>query len=186
MANYLQYNENVIIFVKFSFNQTLFMKKILLFLLYVLTTSIVGNAEVTGYRSIVFHRTDGTTLSITIEDLMSYNVSNDDVTLECYKGTISVSISDVKYWLYSKNQGDDTLWLDIHENTDDTVDIIVADNTISLYNLPENSNVRLVSMDGRVIILDKASKTYKISLCELAQGVYVLTYNEKSLKIVVK
>lgn len=161
------------------------MKKILLLML-VSAAAFVGHAEITGYQSIVFYRTDGTALAIAMEDDMTVNIANGDVTLDCDKGIITMPIAELKYWNYSKIEGDDSKWQGIEDIIGETVRVVVTDDCVTFQNLPENSSVSLVSMDGRVIVADKASGEYEISLSELNYGVYVLTYNGKSIKIAVK
>lgn len=152
----------------------------------VMASSLTGYAEITGYLSIVFNRTDGSTLAIAIEDDMNVNLTDGNVALSCAKGALIVPIDDLKYWSYSKKQGDNSQWSGIDKITDDTIDIILTENYVLLQNLPENSSIRLVAMDGRVIVADKASGEYQLNISELAQGVYILTYNETSIKFAVK
>lgn len=163
----------------------IFMKKFLLLML-VMASAFVGYAGTTGYRSIVFHRTDGSTIAITMEDNMTVNLTNGNVELTCKKGIFSAAIEDVKYWTYSKSEGENDKWAGIENIIGETVSVIVTDDYINLQNLPENSTIGLVAIDGRVIVSDKASREYEISLSELTHGVYVLTYNGKSIKIAVK
>lgn len=152
----------------------------------VMASSLVGYADISGYRSMVFNHTNGSVIAITMEDNMSVNLTNGNVELSCAKGTITFSIDGLKYWSYSENEGDNTQWSNIDEITGDAVNISITDSYIFLQNLPENSSVGLVAMDGRVIVADKASGEYQLNISELAQGVYILTYNETSIKFAVK
>ena len=164
---------------------TIFMKKILLLAL-VLASAFVSHAEITGYRSIVFHRTNGTALAIAMEDDMTVNLENGNIAMACSKGTLSVAIAEMKYWTYSKQQGDDSQWSGIESIVGDAVNVVVSDNFITIQNLPENSNISLVAMDGRVVAAGKASGSYEIAINGLTTGVYVLTYNNNAIKIAVK
>ena len=161
------------------------MKKILLLML-VMVSAFAVHAEITGYRSIVFNRTNGTAVAIAMEDDMTVNIADGEVVLACAKGSFSVAISDLKYWTYSMKEGDNSQWSGVENIIGDAVNVVLSDDYVSLQNLPANSTVGLVAMDGRVIVSDKASGSYEINLSGLTRGVYVLTYNGNSLKFAVK
>lgn len=161
------------------------MKKLLLSV-FVMVTAFMAGASVGGYKSIVLHHQDGTKLAITIEDGMTTKVGDGNLTLQCDKGTITKPLTDLKFWNYSLLPGEDFETAGIQLTESDTVGLIVENDRVVFQNLPAGSSVGLVSVDGRVLFSESACGYYEISLSELTHGVYILTYNGKSLKIAVK
>lgn len=161
------------------------MRKFLLTVI-VMVAASTAVASVNGYKSIVLHHLDGEQLAITIEDGMTTKVANGNLTLECDKGTITKPLDNLKFWNYSLQPGVDFETAGIGVVEGDMIGLVVENERIVFQNLPVNSVVGLVAVDGRVILSDKAAGYYEIPLSELTHGVYILTYNGKSLKIAVK
>lgn len=145
-----------------------------------------AGAAITGYRSIVFHHKDGTTTAIGIEDGMTTKVADGKVTLECEKGSIEIPCDKLRFWDYAQSEGSRDSWAGVSLIESDAVGVVMTDSGVRLYNLPEKSTIMLTAIDGRVMITDRASGYYEISFSSLHQGVYVLTYNNQSIKIAVK
>lgn len=150
----------------------------------------MGYSEEIGYRSIIFHRTNNTEFAITMEKDMTLNIEDKNVVLTCTKGSIWVPITNIKCWSYSTNEGDNSKWSDsetgINNSKENKVNIIITENKVSLQNLSNNSNIGLISINGQVIFNSKVSGNHEIDLEGLSCGVYVLTYNNNSLKFVIK
>lgn len=161
------------------------MRKFLLTVI-VMVAASTAVASVNGYKSIVLHHLDGEQLAITIENGMTTKVANGNLTLECTKGTITKPLDNLKFWNYSLLPGEDFETAGIGIVEGDMIGLVVENERIVFQNLPANSVVGLVAVDGRVILSDKAAGYYEIPLSELTHGVYILTYNGKSLKIAVK
>lgn len=161
------------------------MKKLFLSVI-VMVAASVAVASVNGYKSIVLHHQDGEKLAITIEDGMTTRVANGNLTLECAKGTITKPLDNLKFWNYSMLPGEDFETAGVGTIGTDAVGLFVENDRIVFQNLPANSLIGMVAVDGRVILSDRAGGYYEIPLSELTHGVYILTYNGKSLKIAVK
>lgn len=149
-------------------------------------TAVYAGASFNGYKSVVFHRTDGTSLAVAIENEMTTCVSDGNVTLSCAKGDVVVPCDQLKYWNYSKSEGDGNLWQGLDLVGSDMVGVVLESDRISLHNLPMDSRIGLYSVDGRVVVNAVVSGYYEIPTSGLVTGVYVLTYNGKSLKVAVK
>lgn len=162
------------------------MKKIYFLLAFILMTAAHAGAAINGYRSIVFHHIDGKTTAVGIEDNMTTKVADGKVSLECAKGSIEVPCDSLKYWDYAVAEGDRDRWAGLTLIEDDAVGVVMSDYGVRLYNLPDGSIVSLTAIDGRTVLSDRASGSYEIAFSTLSHGVYVLTYNRKSIKIVVK
>ncbi len=141
-----------------------------------------------AYKSVVVNHADGGTTKITMESGMTTKFDAGNLLLECDKGEIRLPVENLKNWTFSAENGLDNLWEDKTLSGIDAVgsDVVGLEQTgerLLLTNLPEKSKVMLVSMEGRVVAMATATGTCELSLAGLSKGVYVLTYNEKSVKI---
>lgn len=148
-------------------------------------------ATATNYKSVVIEHSDNGISKISIENGMTTAMTDGDLVLSYEKGGVKYeirhSLADVRHWTFSTEAGDSNLWAGIdgvvNENT---VGIDWQGDVINLTNLPVNSQITLVGIDGRTVSSVKATGEYSVKLGELTGGVYVLTINGKSLKIAVK
>ncbi len=160
------------------------MKRIFLTLFSVVCTMALCHAA-TGYKSVVINKMDNTTMSIAMEGDMTTSIANGELNLSCAKGDITMMISDVRNWTFSTKSGASDLWAGIELPIGDEVTCIMESDRILIENLPQNSVVALYTIDGRTISSATVGGNYELSLVGLQHGVYVLTYNNKSLKIAV-
>lgn len=149
-------------------------------------TALLAGASINGYKSVVFHNTDGSSFAVAMEDGMTTRVAGGNVTLSCAKGDVVVPCDRLKFWNYSASDGDSGLWQGLELVGSDMVGVVLESDRISLHNLPQDSMVGLYSVDGRMIVNARVSEYYEIPTSSLTRGVYVLTYNGKSLKVAVK
>lgn len=144
-------------------------------------------ASIKGYKSVLLNHTDGTSDIIAIEEDMTIEAAAGVLTLSCSKGDIAVSIAELRNWTYGTVSGDDNLWTGIESAVADGVVVRMGADCIELQNLPAGSDVMLTSIDGRVVKTVRVDGGYvSLPLADLRGGVYILTYNKKSLKIAVK
>ena len=138
-----------------------------------------------GYKSVVINQPGGGFMAVTIEDGMSTKISDGNLVLTSSKGDIILPVSDVQNWTFSTEGGSNDLWAGVELPSGDEVSYVQQADRIVFANLPVNSEVSLVSMDGRVVNRSKVSGSYELPLTGLQKGVYVLTFNDKSVKIAV-
>ncbi len=156
-------------------------------LLCLLAVVASAGASIKGYKSVLLNHTDGSSDIIAIEEDMTIEASAGVLTLSCAKGDIVISISDLRNWTYGTVSGQDNLWTGIESPIEDGVVVRMGADCIELQNLPGGSDVMLTSIDGRVVRTVRVDGGYvSLPLADLRGGVYILTYNKKSLKIAVK
>lgn len=162
------------------------MRKIFTFITF-LCIAMAVSASINGYKSIMLNHHDGSSDIVTIGNEMTVSAANGELTLKCDKGTVSVKLEDLQNWTYSKLAGSDDLWAGIDAPEADLVEVRFGAESIELFNLPEKSTVMLTAIDGKTLVSTTVDADYfNISLSGLNGGVYILTYNNKSLKIAVK
>jgi len=148
---------------------------------------VAANASIKGYKSVLLNHTDGSSDIIAIEEDMTVKASEGVLTLSCSKGDISVPISELRNWTYGTLSGQDDLWVGIESPIADDVVIRMGADCVELLNLPGGSDVMLTAIDGRIVKAVSVNDGYvNLPLADLRGGVYILTYNKKSIKIAVK
>lgn len=155
--------------------------KLLAFLaLFAMTTSISAGV----YKSVLLKRTDGTTMNIGIDSGIEIALSNGNYVISGEKGSIEVPYADVRSWSFSKSEGMAD-WSGV-ENlpADASLSITVIDNEIRVSGLSAPSVIQLIDLGGR--ILENIDSIYgcSVSIADRPAGIYILSVNGHSIKIV--
>lgn len=146
-------------------------------------TAIPTRAEV--YRSVVFNRTDGSKLALTVESGMKTQVKHGLIIMEFEQGVIKYPCSDFTGWTFSKDLGLD-FEAGVSNRQEDVVEVKIGSDNILINGLAAGSRVMLAALDGSIIASLTADDVVSIPVENLTPGIYVLTYNDKSLKIALK
>lgn len=162
------------------------MKKSLLTLFAAVALILPATMSAKGYQSVLVSKTDNTTMAIQGSQGMKASVTDNTLRFttpdEAY---IEIPLNEVAGWEFSQGTGD-------HEWT--AIDGVAADadvtitrtaNGISIANLPDNTVVTLTSISGITVKHLTASSSCNISLEGLQSGVYLLTFNNQTIKIAV-
>ncbi len=152
----------------------------------VAVVAMVGiSASAADYRSVVINKTDGSSVTVNMEYDMVTTVDAGNLMMSCPKGKISIPAEEVKGWTYSTKTGSDDVWAGIDITETNGVVMIQEFDRVVMDNLPEGSEVTLVSIDGLVISSAVVEGHHEVALDGLQRGIYVLTYNNNSIKIAV-
>lgn len=146
-------------------------------------------AKAETYKSVVFHKTDGTTLALTVESGLTTVVGSGEIAMSCDLGIITLPTTEVTKWTFSTEPGMDFGLAGINTPEADAnaaVEVTVGSGYVSLAGLQDGSSVMLTSIDGRVVAAKTAAGDVTIPTDQLTAGVYILTFNDKSLKIALK
>ena len=130
-----------------------------------------------GYRLMVINKTSGEPATISISPEMSTTFADGNMVLTSADGKTEIPMTDVKSWNYAPGTTDGIA---------DAVaapDITVEPGRVVLDRLPAGSIVSIVSVDGRTVARTAAEGSHEVLLDTLQPGVYVISYNNHSLKI---
>ena len=64
-------------------------------------------AKAETYKSVVFHKTDGTTLALTVESGLTTVVGSGEIAMSCDLGIITLPTTEVTKWTFSTEPGMD-------------------------------------------------------------------------------
>lgn len=158
----------------------------LIILLSCITISFSSAYAATGYKSILINYTDGTNLLLAIENGMTTEFDNGDILMQSPKGTIAIPTSDVKSFNFSTIPGVDWGTAGIDEVPSEAASIVVNELSVELDNIPASSHISLVNLAGQTVKSFQASGSVSIATGSLANGIYILSINNKSIKIALK
>lgn len=135
------------------------------------------------YKSMVFEGNDSKLTLVNMEDGMTATIADGLMTLSCDKGEIYFNLAELRNWTFSAQEGSSDLWAGIEAPATDAVTISWSGDVITIQGLPEGSAVSLTAIDGRTVRSLRAGESCSIPTSGLSAGVYVLTYNNKSIKV---
>lgn len=163
------------------------MKKFYSLILALIGLNIAMPSVAETYRSVVFSRTDGTTLALTVESGMSTIVADGSITMSCDAGVISLPTDEITKWTFSTEPGMDFSTAGIETPATDAVDVIIGTDAITINGLADGAKVMLTGIDGRIAAATAAAAGHaNLSTANLHGGIYILTFNNKSIKIALK
>lgn len=141
-----------------------------------------------SYKSVVIEKSDLSSLIITMESGMASEISNGEFVISGKCGSFVLPASDVRKFSFSKDQGQpiDKLVNSIGDAYRDNPVIIRYDNVLTIGNLPEGMQARLIDIAGREVRSAVSSGDCMINIQGLAPGIYVLSYGNESIKFVLR
>lgn len=144
-----------------------------------------ASEEPKGWQTVVVIKNDGSTVAVQGEKDFFAKMADGELRFESSKGYIAIPLDEVKRWVYSTEPGD-AEWASISAPSVAS-DVIVKrlGNVIMLENLPAGSHVGLVALNGVTLLSAVASESYKIDLSDMESGLYLLTFNNQTIKIAV-
>ena len=160
------------------------MKKTLLTLFSALAIVLPTTVAAKGYQSVVVNKSDATVLAIQGEQGMKSTVSDDILRFTLPNDSyIELPLNEVTGWEYSEQTGD-AQWTSISGITVNP-DVVVRQTAtgIAIMNLPENSTATLTAINGVTVKSIKASGNCEINYDGLQNGVYLLSFNNQTIKI---
>ena len=144
-----------------------------------------GAVMAQAYSSIAVQRHDGSEFIVQGEKGISLVFSENEMRFVSSSSQyIAFPLSEVKGWYLSTKDGDNN-WSAIDDRVADSVTVTRLAGSVQLDNLPAGSTVMLTSLSGMVISRANAEGSHTISLAGLTPGLYMLTYNNVTLKIAV-
>lgn len=137
-----------------------------------------------AYRSVVIQCADGTEVVVTGEKGMTLVFNDDEMRFTKPNSQyMAFPLTEVKGWRFSAAQGD-TPWSGINDtDSDSMIKVTYSSDAVMLSGLPANSVVTLTALNGVKVYQSVASDVLAIDLSELTAGLYLLTYNNTTLKI---
>ena len=161
------------------------MKKFYVFVCTVLISLCGIPVQGADYKSILIDLIDGSEVSLSLNREMTVQVTDGNLAITNLEVHFAMPVEDIRKWTFSTKPGtDDGCYTGISDVKTNTVLIAYNDDKVVFDNLPAGSAINLVSIHGRVLKTAKTSGHYEMSLTGL-RGIYLLTYNNNSLKIAI-
>lgn len=142
-----------------------------------------ASAHAINYHSVTVKRTDGTTLSISIENATTVTIADGIHHWQSDKGTIEMPSTDVRSWTFSKAPADSDAWSGITDASATSEAISITAAQVHVSGLPGGSTVAIHDLSGRSLFYTSCDGECFISLLPYPAGIYILTVNNSSIKI---
>ena len=144
-----------------------------------------GLSASAAYRSVVVHRHDGTCVKISIDEAVKANIADGPLVFSSSKGFVSLPVSEVWHWAFSSETVSDDVWSGVGSVAVDTVEIMCGSGSVDVLNLPPGGAVSLHALDGTMVAVATADADGSCSIdsSSLTKGIYMLTYGNHSIKI---
>ncbi len=140
-----------------------------------------ANITAAGYQTIVATPYDGEPVKINISDALNTTFDGGDIVFGDTANAKRIALVDLKSIHFS------TEGITGIEDLDDVSEnVTIEDGRVVLGNLAADSHVTVYALDGRAVLSAVAEGSYVIDFGALEAGVYVIRYNNRSLKIAVK
>ncbi len=149
----------------------------------VAATVLLTSANITaaGYQTIVATPYDGEPVKINISDALNTTFDGGDMVFGDAADAKRIALTNLKSVAFS-TEGTTGI-----ENLGAaTEEVTVEAGRVVLGNLAVGSHVAVFTLDGRTVLSAVAKGSYEIDLEAFEAGVYVISYNNRSLKIAVK
>ena len=150
------------------------MKKLLLTML-LMAMGFVSYAE--GYAGILVTMVDGTTATISFDENPVIKLQPEKLIVQTDVATTEFDRSAVARFNYVT----DLNGVEVIEKND--VEVVNKGGVLSFANLPTASEIKLYSVDGKLLKNEIATGSYTLELTNLSTGVYILNVNGVSTKI---
>ncbi len=149
----------------------------------VAATVLLTSANITaaGYQTIVATPYDGDPVKINISDALNTTFDGGDMVFGDAADAKRIALTNLKSVAFST---EGTTGIENLGNA--TGEVTVEAGRVVLGNLPAGSHVAVFALDGRTVLSAIAEGSYVIDLDAFEAGVYVINYNNRSLKIAVK
>lgn len=142
----------------------------------------VSAMSAAGYKSIVLTKTDGSEVKIALSDKLETTVSGDNLVFaDNGENVVSVPVTQLASWDFSTQVTTAAINTLSGENG-----CRVAGNVVTITGLSKGTVVGVVAMNGTTVMQVSADGECTLDLSELAKGVYVVTYNNQTVKIAVR
>ena len=139
-----------------------------------------------AYRSVVVKRHDGSSVRVGIESDIKATITDGSLVFACSKGEISFPMEEVDRWTFSSSPGSDNIWSAIEVNEADAIGFARESTRLLFRNLEEGARVTLTAIDGRTVVDTRCtdSSLFTVETAGLPGGIYIVSYSDHSLKIV--
>lgn len=148
--------------------------------------SATSISAATAYKSLLINYTDGTSLLLAIENGMTTEFDNGDIVMKSSKGTIAAPTADIKSINFSTIPGEDWGTAGIGAIPSETISVAVNSSSVEIQNIPGTSLITMTNLAGQTVKSLQATDSASISTGSLPKGIYILTIDNKAIKIAIK
>lgn len=129
---------------------------------------------------------DNSHLIVPILEGTSIYPTKKELVLKAPGYILNLETGTFKSFSFSETEGEQDLWTGLNNLAVDESAIFFANNILNITNLPDGSIISIASLDGRSVFSGIADNDFQYSFENQPKGVYLIRFNNKSIKIAIK
>lgn len=143
--------------------------------------AITASVQSETFKGMLISKTDGSTVALDMaSDMETTVVDNNLVFSKGGTDAVTVAVAQVKTWKFSKTSVTGLSEVAVAEQMQ------LVGKTVIIDGLKAATPVQVISASGQTVLSTVATGRCELSLEGLAAGVYVISYNNQTLKIAVR
>lgn len=143
--------------------------------------AITASVQSETFKGMLISKTDGSTVALDMaSDMETTVVDNNLVFSKGGTDVVTVPVAQVKTWKFSKTSVTGLSEVAVAEQMQ------LVGKTVIIDGLKAATPVQVISASGQTVLSTVATGRCELSLEGLAAGVYVISYNNQTLKIAVR
>lgn len=143
--------------------------------------AITASVQSETFKGMLISKTDGSTVALDMaSDMETTVVDNNLVFSKGGTDVVTVPVAQVKTWKFSKTSVAGLSEVAVAEQMQ------LVGKTVIIDGLKAATPVQVISASGQTVLSTVATGRCELSLEGLAAGVYVISYNNQTLKIAVR
>lgn len=128
-----------------------------------------------------FYMKDGSSMLVYMHEDVTGTVEQGNLVFRGREQEVTIPVSDLK-GMDSTNE----VSAEVLPVESDRPVMIRTEKVVAFSNLPENSIVRVTSLNGQSVAAERVSGHWQLDTSALTPGMYVVTVNDHSIKVLVK
>jgi hypothetical protein len=154
------------------------MRRLLLTLFVLLPSVLFADG---GFRSAVLVMNDDNVIEFNLQSDMTFSFTDDYLNIVSADVNFEIALSDVKQWSYSPELASVTDGISVSKYR-----VNYLDNIVTIDNLPSHSFVGVYDVNGVKLAAYNSDGQVDVPLVGYQPGVYIISVNGKTFKVVRK
>ena len=143
--------------------------------------AITASVHSETFKGMLISKTDGSTVALDMaSDMETTVVDNNLVFSKGGTDAVTVPVAQVKTWKFTQNSVSGV------DEVAAASQLSLTGKTVVIDGLKAATTVRVITASGQTVLSTVATGRCELSLEGLAAGVYVISYNNQTLKIAVR
>ena len=147
----------------------------------------VQSKEGFQWRSMVIIDKNGQEFDINLSDQLKIAFDNGNMIITNALNNVAIALNDILEWQMSERLYDEDILSDQHDIiSNSAINIYYSENHIKISSVMLSGLLTVIDMKGQVIKESLVNGNADIDISDLTKGIYLITFANKSMKIIIK